>query len=181
MNDASSDLFIVTCIPLSRRNTTYGGNDVHPPTLTPTERLRVIRACYQIWILAVCGNGVTAGAIARSFRPRELGYCAIMSQWGPVREFSAQSFDQAFKTTYNSSCGTGSALGNLGVISPELNALVTDHLIYDDLNQLGIIIWDHWQDRLKRVICGTVQGFRDLYINNDLWDNEPGDELFIDC
>lgn len=46
------------------------------------------------------------------------------------------------------------------------------------------VIWDHWQDGLRNVICrrpvGNLDWEKNGEVRDDLWDWEEGDELFID-
>jgi hypothetical protein len=102
-------------------------------------------------------------AISHSFRPRELSYCAIIAPWGcGVAKF----------------IHTSASLEIWDCITIEMAELISENR--SDFN-LGIIIWDHWQDKLKRAICGTVREDGTVDIRDDMWDCELGDEGFVDC
>jgi hypothetical protein len=68
--EAEHDVMAVEALAKERLSRIFGGVDAHPSTLTQTERLRVIRACYQIWDLTRRDDDEAKAGVSR-LRPRE--------------------------------------------------------------------------------------------------------------
>ncbi|KAF2116968.1 hypothetical protein BDV96DRAFT_644411 [Lophiotrema nucula] len=167
----------IDALPQSQRITIYGENEAHPPKLTQTERIRVIRACYQIWALIHRDRDFVRAHIA-SMPPRQWFYLAELKLWALNNGFPTDSRWDLFQI----SKATSRAIKGLfwGVHHCREPALFQDyHEVPVDL----VVIWDHWQDNLKSVVCGRPLSDlrRDAKAQEMayLWDFEPGDEYLV--
>lgn len=163
----------------SKRGTIYGGNVVHPSTLTQTERLRVIRACYQIWSSTYCRED-TIRAKVRSLRPRELFYLAELAEWARAVKFPGRHAGETFQIVKSA----GNAVYRFYLNTHRRGAPRFESLLASSDDPVGLFaIWDHWQDNLKNLICGkplsTLQRDAQAETMECLWDYEAGDELLI--
>ncbi|KAF2268892.1 hypothetical protein CC78DRAFT_565019 [Lojkania enalia] len=168
----------IDSLPEGKKSTIYGGNETHPSTLTQTERLRVIRACYQIWSLTYCHEDIIR-AKAHSLRPRELFYLAELVQWARAIKFPGNDAWETFQIVKSA----GAALNRLYYDTYSSQPPRFQHLTGRD-DPVGLfVIWDHWQDNLKSLVCGRPLSnlTRDAQAKTmvHLWDDEPGDELLI--
>lgn len=177
---------VVSGIPDSKKSTIYGGSGVHPPTLTPTERLHVIRVCYQTWSMWWSYNALYVEArsyksyAARvraeisSLRPRELLYFANIARFARRRDFIG---DLSYRKFVSMRAARVAQLysDTYGCKEPNFRHRIARH----DLS----FLWDHCQNNLKNFICRrpTSDSSWDEHAVSleHLWDYEEGDELFI--
>jgi hypothetical protein len=177
-------------------STIYGA-DVHPPTLTQTERLRVIRACYQIWKLSRQRGDEVVTSVC-NLRPRELFYFSELLDW--VRLNMPPSHNDVHNRNWNCEDdwdlsqvyeGMDKAMHSLyghADLPPNLTGYWTGNDLF--------VIWDHWQENLWNLV--TREPSRDIawdekdrawhadlwweedgWTYDDLWDFEPGDDLLL--
>lgn len=173
---------ILTCsvdgLPEGKRSTIYEGNDAHPPTLTHTERLRVIRACYQIWNLIYCPEEVLEATVS-SMRPRELFYFDELVNWARVTSFPRGNRWDTFLMFK----ALRRAVDKLYFDTYSCNPPVFQKLEGPEVPVELFVIWDHWQDNLKNLICkrplSNLQWDVQAKPLEHLWDYEPGDELLV--
>ncbi|KAF1998840.1 hypothetical protein P154DRAFT_240031 [Amniculicola lignicola CBS 123094] len=169
----------ISGLPPGKRITIYGGSDTHPPTLTDTERTRVIRGCYQIWSLAHGrdNEGIVRAKVA-SIRPRQLFYFAELTEWARVIDFPEDRWDTfiifkaknvALKALYRN------MYGSLPPKFQEING-------YEDPVRL-FMIWDHSQHHLRNIVCrrplSNLCWDTRGELHDHLWDYELGDENFL--
>jgi len=126
----------------------YAGNNAHPSNLTQTERLRVIRACYQIWSLTRCDEN-TARAGVCSLRPRELFYFLELVQWARVTQFLKKDIWSLFYIGKGTKVAVPKLYSNTyNSVAPIFQTIT----YYDDSVGLSVI-WNHRQDDRKNLIC----------------------------
>jgi hypothetical protein len=173
-----SNFLIVSGLPESKRNTIYGGNNTHPSSLTPTERFRVIRACYKIWTLTF-ENEKSIRIRVDSLRPRELLYFAELFHIARVTNFpGTHTWDTFYLLKAAKRALTKLYHGTYGCMPPKFQ-----DLLHSESPVALFVIWDHWQNNLKNLICKKpVSNLRwdpKGEILQHLWDYESGDELLL--
>ncbi|KAF2711392.1 hypothetical protein K504DRAFT_480442 [Pleomassaria siparia CBS 279.74] len=163
---------------LKMDDTTYGGSNTHDATLTQTERLRVIRTCYLIWTLCLSPSDVVHAKIL-SLRPRELFYLFELAHWARVTKFPTQDKWE----TYHVVMSAGHRLQMLYHKTYRCEAPKFQGLVSYEGPEALFVIWDHWQDNLKNLICrrplSNLRWDVQAQMLEHLWDYEPGDELLI--
>jgi hypothetical protein len=158
---------IVDGLPESKRSTIYGGSATHPPKLTQPERFRVVRALYQVWMLAHPDRDYVRAKLA-PLPLRQKYYIAGLSVWALPNEFPTGDRWETLQIR--------KAIGRLR------ENLAQDGYFTDSMKL--VTIWDHWQDNLKSIVCGRP--FSDLRRDAKaremahLWDYESGDEFFVE-
>ncbi|KAF2867806.1 hypothetical protein BDV95DRAFT_597996 [Massariosphaeria phaeospora] len=163
-------------LPKSKKHTIYGGADVHPANLTQTERLRVVRACYQLWHLSLFDEKHVVQKHICSMRPRELFY---------FNELGNCIILMGFETRITGSlmdCAKGLMVAFIRLCD-EYYGGRRPELPRDRASKYMVVVWDHWQDNLKSLVCGRPMSDlrRDAQGEKleHLWDYEEGDELLV--
>ncbi|KAF2258634.1 hypothetical protein CC78DRAFT_594126 [Lojkania enalia] len=169
----------VSGIPQAKRNTIYAGRSTHPPTLTPTERLRVIRASYQMWTILQNDDDTVRKEVFR-LRPRQLWYFAELTDWARVAEFPSRNTWQTFQILKASKA----ALSRMYKELWDCERPFFWNEVPDEEGWGLYVIWDHWQDGLRNLICrrpvGNLEWDREGEPRVEFWDSEEGDELFVE-
>ncbi|KAF2004322.1 hypothetical protein P154DRAFT_56359 [Amniculicola lignicola CBS 123094] len=166
-------------IPESRKTTIYAGSMTHPPLLTATERFRVTRAAYQLWLLTFKSKE-SIRATALLIRPRELLYLSELMHWARVTDFPGYDTWEMFDITRGMDHAMWMFFNSIyGCQNP---AVVQKVRNLEDPVRL-LVIWDYWQDNLRNLICrrtiGDLEWDMKGKVRGDLWDYQGGDELLL--
>ncbi|KAF2728954.1 hypothetical protein EJ04DRAFT_580997 [Polyplosphaeria fusca] len=168
----------VSDIPRAKRNMIYAGTSTHPPTLTPTERLRVIRASYQIWIIMQNDDDTVRREVFH-FRPRQLWYFAELTDWARIARFPGKNHWETFQISKASSA----ALFILYSSQWNCRRPRAWKEVFSEKRRGLYLVWDHCQDGLRGLICRRAvidpRGGGEGEERGELWDYEEGDELFV--
>lgn len=171
----------------------YGRRKGHPPTMTRTERLRFIRTYYQLWsLLSLCSQQ----------QRQRMDQITSLKQLYLLREMCMLPHclgDEAANTNIPFQPAALAALATYPRKREDLRRALTKRL--DNVFRAGrdgkaaekvegyaiedgylsfVVIWDHWQENLKVLICGLKPaplGHRASELEREeLWSYETDEE-----
>ncbi len=165
----------------------YGqGIDGHPPYLTRTERRRFIRSYYQLWGLLELDNLQQRQSRLHSVSLKQLLYLCEMS-WLPNGMGPGEDVDSEWRAAiYQERIQARQALSKW-ILEHTESTYRRIHgqdmeLIWVNAMDEGygdfLLMWDHWQNSLKEVVCGTRSKEppykREMHL--ELWEDSPDED-----
>ncbi|KAL9033241.1 MAG: hypothetical protein Q9180_006051, partial [Flavoplaca navasiana] len=162
------------------------GIDGHPPYLTRTERRRFIRSYYQLWGLLELDNLQQRRSRLQSISLKQLFYLCEMS-WlpngmGPGEDVDSESGAAIYQQRVQARQAlskwileyTESMYRRLHGQDMELIWVIAMDEGYCD----SLILWDHWQNSLKEVVCGrrTKEPPYKREMHWELWKDSPNED-----
>lgn len=155
---------------------TIYGSIRRPPTLTRTERIRFVRAYYQLWMLTLTPQADLETRLQNITSIQQLYYldelCLLNQSIGGEEQATPSQNAESFLKRTDLHSAVWDRLEEVCTAAhdgKEPESVTT--YAFEDGYRSFVVLWDHWQDSLKQIVCGIRPGRPWTFDKEELWDD----------